>query len=362
MISFARGVPSTDCLPISELADCARAAVERDGATILNYGPVGGYAPLREWIAERHGVEPARVLVLNGSLQGLALLAELLGDDGPVLVEAPTYDRPLKLIEMKGGAVRTIPLGADGIDVDALERELDSGPKPAFLYTIPTFQNPSGHTLGVAERKRLVDLARERNLLVVEDDPYGLVRFDGEPLPSLFDLAGGENVVFSSSFSKTVSPGIRVGYMVMPLELAQRVEARAIQTYLTPANLGQATIHEFLRRGLFEENVQRVSGILRERRDALVGALERELTGTATWNRPDGGYFLWLDLPDGTDARELLVRAEAEGVTFVPGSDFFPGGSGGTSSARLAYSFVTPGEIADGVARLARLVPAAASV
>lgn len=359
MISFARGVPSTDCLPIAELADCARAALERDGATILNYGPVGGYGPLREWIARRHGVERGRVLVLNGSLQGLALLAELLGGDGPVLVEAPTYDRPLKLLAMTGGDVRTIPLGTDGLDVDALERELGRGPKPAFLYTIPTFQNPSGRTLGLDARRRLVDLARAHDLLVVEDDPYGLVRFDGEPLPSIFELAGGEGIVFSSSFSKTVSPGIRVGYMVLPLELAQRVEARAVQTYLTPALLGQATIHEFLERGLFEPNVARVAGILRERRDALVDALGRELDGSARWNRPDGGYFLWLDLPAGADARELLVRAEADGFTFVPGSDFFPGGAGGGSSARLAFSFVTPPEIADGVARLARLLAAA---
>src|SRR5215208_4363994 len=169
MISFARGVPSTDCLPIQELADCARAAIERDGATILNYGPVAGYAPLREWIAERHGVEPGRVLVLNGSLQGLALLAELLAADGsPVLVEAPTYDRPLKLLAMKGGDVRTIAMNAEGLDVDALERELDGATtKPAFLYTIPTFQNPSGRTLPLDARRRLVDLARERGLLIV---------------------------------------------------------------------------------------------------------------------------------------------------------------------------------------------------
>ena len=362
-ISFARGNPSPDLLAVSELADCAKAAIERDGARILNYGPVGGYPPLREWIAAQHGVEPEQVLVLNGSLQGLALLVELFGHRGPILVEAPTYDRPLKLVAMRGGEVRPVPQNEDGLDVDALAAELDRGPAPAFLYVLPTFQNPSGRTLPLESRRRLVELARERGLLIVEDDPYGRVRFSGEPLPTLYELAGGENVVYSSSFSMTVAPGIRVGYILVSRELAAQIEARAVQTYLAPAFVGQATIHEFATRGLLEPNIERVCSVLRGRRDAMVGALEETLGGTAAWSHPDGGYFLWLDLPADVDTRALLPRAEASGVTFVPGADFFVGdGEAGRSSLRLAYSFVGADAIREGIGRLAALLALPAAV
>jgi 2-aminoadipate transaminase len=193
-------------------------------------------------------------------------------------------------------------------------------------------------------------------VLVVEDDPYALVRFGGEPLPSIYELAGGEGVVYSFSFSKIVSPGLRVGYLVGPAELIGRLEAIAVQTYLTPSLVSQATVLEFLHRGLLEPNVQRVAGQLRERRDAMLETFEQEMPEGARWSRPEGGYFVWLDLPPGTDAAALLARAEQEGVTFVKGSDFFPPGQGGSGSARLAYSFVSPADVRAGVTRLAGLL------
>jgi len=223
------------------------------------------------------------------------------------------------------------------------------------VYTIPTFQNPTGSTLSEERRRRLAELAREQSVAVLEDDPYGLVRFEGEPLPSLFDLEGGENVMYSSSFSKTIAPGLRVGYAVVPAALGAKLEELAASTYITPALLAQATVFEFLRRGLFEPNLERVRLLLRARRDAMLDALERELAGRARWNRPEGGYFLWLELPGTVDTGELLVQAARAGVTFVPGEDF-----GGTpASARLAFSFVSPEEIDEGVRRLAQLVAAA---
>src|SRR6476659_9911489 len=190
MISFARGVPAPECLAGEELAECARAALERDGRTILSYGPAGGYAPLREWIAERQGVDPARVLLTNGSLQGFVFLAEHLIAQGSrrFLVESPTYDRPLLILRRLGAEIVPIEIDDEGLDVDAVERALDDGPEPALLYTIPTFQNPSGLTLSTERRRRLVDLAAERRLPVLEDDPYGLIRYEGEALPSLFSL------------------------------------------------------------------------------------------------------------------------------------------------------------------------------
>ena len=356
MISFARGVPAPECLAVEELADCARAAVERDGRTILSYGPGGGYGPLRERLAEQHGVEPSRVVITSGSLQGFVFLAEQLVRPGTrVLVEAPTYDRPLKILTRLGAEIVTVPMDADGLVPD----ELPAG-EFAFLYTIPTFQNPSGRTLSVERRHRLANLARERGLLVLEDDPYGLVRYDGEPVPSVFGLAAGEQVAYCSSFSKTVAPGVRVGWFVLPPELAAEIEALAVSTYISPPYLSQATVLEFLRRESFEPNLERVNGLLRARRDAMLEALEREMPEDASWTRPDGGYFVWLELPSGPDTSELLADAEEAGVTFVKGSDFFPGGRGGERALRLAFSFVSPDEIAEGVSVLGSLLRAAA--
>jgi 2-aminoadipate transaminase len=350
-ISFARGVPAPECLPVEELADCARAVVERDGATVLNYGPVAGYGPLREWIAERHAVEPRQVLVTNGSLQGLSLLAGLLVDRGSrVLVEGPTYDRALHITARHEGEPCVVPTDADGLDPDGLELPA------AFLYTIPTFQNPSGRTLSLERRQRLAELARDGRVLVVEDDPYALVRYEGERLPTIYELAEGEGVIYSFSFSKIVAPGLRVGYLVGPAELIGGLEALAVQTYLTPALLPQATAFEFVDRGRLEPNVERVAGLLRGRRDAMLATFEAELPEGSSWSRPQGGYFCWLDFPEGTDAAALLARAEEQDVTFVKGSDFFPPGQGGAASARLAFSFVSAADVRAGVSRLAGLL------
>jgi 2-aminoadipate transaminase len=346
MISFARGVPAPECLPVEELADCARVALERDGKTILSYGASSGYGPLREWLAARHDVDPARVFVTNGSLQGFVLLAQRLAAGKRVLVERPTYDRPLKILRELGTHIEALHCDEEGLDPDALEEALKSGEKPAFVYLIPTFQNPSGRTLSEERRRRVAELAREHEVLVLEDDPYSLVRFEGEPLPSVFELSGGE-IAYSSSFSKTIAPGLRVGWFVLPEPLARDVELAANGTYIGPVLLGQAAAHEFISRGLFEPNLERVRELIGKRRDAMLAALDRELPEIRI-TRPEGGYFLWAEL-GGVDATELLARAEAAGVTFVKGTDF----GGEPDTLRLAYSFVSVDEIAEGVSRLA---------
>jgi 2-aminoadipate transaminase len=361
VISFARGVPAPECLAVDELAESARAALERDGRTILSYGPGGGYGPLREWLAERHGVEPGRVVITSGSLQGFVFLAEQLVRPGTrVLVEAPTYDRPLKILTRLGAEIVPLEMDEEGLVPEAVEAALGDGPAPAFLYTIPTFQNPSGRTLSVERRRRLAELARERQLLVLEDDPYGLVRYEGEAPPGVFELAEGECVAYASSFSKTVAPGLRVGWFVLPEQLAKEIEALAVSTYISPPFLSQATVLEFARRGSFEPNLERLNGLLRARRDAILEALAREMPDDASWTQPEGGYFAWLDLPSGPPTTELLVQAEEAGVTFVKGTDFFPGGRGGEHALRLAFSFVSPDEIAEGVSVLGGLVRATA--
>ena len=332
----------------------------REGAPLFSYGPGAGYAPLREWVAERHAVEPGRVVLTVGGLLGFALYAAetLERRPGRVLVEAPCYDRPLLILQRDGADVVALPMDDEGLDPEALEAELNRlAEPPSFLYTIPTFQNPSGRTLSVERRRRIAELLAAHEVPALEDDPYGLVRFEGEAPPSLHELEGGALVTFTSSFSKTVAPGLRTGYFVLPPDRARDFEARVVSTYISPPFLVQATIAELIARGRFEPNLERVRTELRIRRDAMLGALERFFPGTASWSRPEGGYFVWLEAGDGVDTTALAARAESSGVVIVPGRDFFPSRSGGgETSARLAFSFETPERIAEGVERLAALL------
>jgi len=359
-ISFARGAPGLSLIPAEELADCAHAVARREGAKLFAYGPGGGYAPLRSWIAERHGVEPRRVVLTVGGLQGFAFYVseQLAHKPGRVLVEAPSYDRTLKILARHQADVVALGMDEEGLLPGALKDELDRiDDAPSFLYTIPTFQNPSGRTLSIDRREQIVEIIRERDLAVLEDDPYGLVRFEGDVAPSLFELEGGSLVTHASSFSKTAAPGLRTGYFVLPDDRADVYEEHAVSTYISPPFLVQAAIAEFISRGSFEPNLARIVSELRSRRDAMLSALDVQLAGKASWNRPQGGYFLWLEV-DGVDTSALSARAAEEAeLAFVPGRDFFPPGSGlGTSSARFAFSFEPPERIAEGIARLSALL------
>ena len=360
-ISFARGIPSPDTFPLERLAEASVRAIERHGRVALNYGPAGGFAPLREWLAERHAVAPVRVVLTPGSLLGMGLLVRhLLAEGGRALVEAPTYDRTLQLLGAAGAEVVAVARGETGLDLERLEALLVARPRPRLLYVLPTFHNPTGRTLGVAERQTLADLAVEHGLLVLEDDPYGLLRLDGTPPPHLHRLlherGAGELCVLASSFSKTVAPGLRVGYLVLPEALVAPVEALVTSTYVSPPLLPQAQLFEFLAAGHLEPHLAALRAALRPRRDALLEVLAEELSdGEATWTRPDGGYFLWLELRPPHDAAGLAARARAAGVPVVPGAGFFAG-AGGERAARLSFSFPGPQEIREGARRLAALV------
>jgi 2-aminoadipate transaminase len=363
-ISFARGAPSPELIPAGELAECAHAVAVEEGASLFAYGPGGGYAPLREWLAARHEVDAGRIVLTIGGLLGFVLFAgeKLTRRPGRVLVEGPTYDRPLKILARDGVEVVVLPMDDAGLDPDALEAELRRTPeKPSFLYTIPSFQNPSGRTLVEERRRRVVELSQEHELDVLEDDPYGLVRYEGEPIPTLRELEGGERVTYTSSFSKTVAPGLRTGYFVLPAADASAFEERAVSTYISPPFLAQATIYEFLERGRFEANVERVRSGLRERRDAMLRALEDAAPEGVRWNRPQGGYFLWLALGDRESASVARTAGE-HGVNVIPGVDFFPRGSGhGGHEARLAFSYESAERIAEGVERLAGALASSSS-
>jgi 2-aminoadipate transaminase len=359
-ISFARGIPSPDMFPIDALAQSARRAVENDGRVALNYGPPAGFGPLREWLGARHGVPPGRVIVTPGSLIGLNfVVAHAFRDGGTAIVEAPTYDRVIGALATAGADVATVDNTADGLDLDRL-RELAAGdPKPKLLYVLPTFHNPTGRTLTLAQRQELVGIAVEHDLLVVEDDPYGLLRIDGARQPYVHELlreAGAEHLaIFASSFSKSVAPGLRVGYLVLPEELVPPFEALATRTYVSPPLLPQAQLLDFLRSGAFEPHLEFLASFLRPRRDALLERLEADLSGLAEWTRPEGGYFLWLELPTDVDTAELNATATAAGISFVPGAGFFAGGRG-HNTARLSFSFPSVDEIEEGAHRLTALV------
>jgi 2-aminoadipate transaminase len=356
-ISFARGMPGPDLLPIGAFGDCAREALERDGATALQYGPPGGYPPLKSWIAEQHEVDPARVLVTNGSLQGFAFTARHFVQQGArFFVEAPCYDRSLSILRKLGAEVEQIELAEDGLDVGALAGALRAGD---VVYTIPTFQNPSGRTLSLQNRRRLLDLAGEAGAVVFEDDPYGMLRFEGAPIPRLFELSDGATLFLSSS--KTVAPGIRTGYLILPESLVPAIEELVLSNYVSPAIFVEAALLEFLTSGRFEPNLETVRDGLRLRRDTMLAALEREMPEGTRWNHPEGGYFLWLDLPSGMAAESLLARAGEQDVVFIKGADFFFH-DGGDEAARLAFSFANAEEIDQGITRLGALVRESASV
>src|SRR3954449_7678273 len=351
LISFARGAPSLDIIAAEELADCAARALRNDPAGSFAYGTAVGYPPLREWIAERQSVAVERGVTTNGSIKADAFLFELMVEPGDVvIVEAPTYDRTLLALQKLTDEVLPIPLEEDGIDVGALEVVLESGVRPKLAHIIPNFQNPAGYTLSLDKRRRLLELAEQYDFVIFEDDPYVELRFEGEKLPTMLSLDDAERVVYASSFSKTVCPGIRVGYLAGPAEAIAGIQKIATETYISPSMVSESIVNEFCRSGAIEHSIETVKAALRERVGRLAAALERELPD-AKFSAPAGGYFLWVDLPDSVDVDALFAAAQDRGVVFVKGTDFLL--EGGGNSLRLAYSGVTPDQIDEGVGRLA---------
>ena len=352
LISFARGAPSSDILPADAVRAAAARALERDWERALSYGTGIGHPGLCEWVAKRHGgISADQVMITNGSLEAGAMLFDHLVSEGDrVVVEQPSYDRTLLLLRRLGADLVPVPLEADGIDVEALERALAEGPV-RFAHVIPNFHNPAGCTLSAEKRRRLVELAAEHDFLIFEDDPYRELPF-GESAPeTMLSLDGAERVIHASSFSKTVSPGVRVGYLAGAADEIKVLSKRANETYISPNMLAEAVVLELCESGALDENIEFVRGALRERRDALVDAL-REHMDEAEFVVPEGGYFLWLDLAEGTDTIELLAAAKGEGVSFIAGPDFML--DGGEQSLRLSFAPVPTERITEGVERLAR--------
>jgi 2-aminoadipate transaminase len=350
-ISLARGAPSLDIVAVDDLRAAADRAFERDPGGVFSYGTSAGYPRLVEWIANKHGVAKEHVIATNGSLQADAFLFEQLVEPGDlVVVEAPTYDRTLLGLRDMGAEILAIPLEDDGINVEALASVLDEGTRPKLAHIIPNFQNPAGCTLSLEKRKRLLELAEQYDFVIFEDDPYVELRFEGEDLPTMLSLDQAEKVVYASSYSKTVCPGIRVGYLVGPADRIAAIRKHATNTYISPSMVSQAIVAEFCESGAIERSIETVKEALRERRDAACAAIERELP-EARFVVPEGGYFLWVDLPEGADVGALDDAARERGVIFVKGTDFLL--KGGDHSFRIAYSGVSAAQVGEGVSRLA---------
>ena len=352
-ISFARGAPSADILPVDAVREASANSLADDWERALSYGTGIGHPDLCAWVArEFHRIEPEQVMFTNGSMEAAALLFRYMIEPGDrVIVEQPSYDRTLLLLGRTGAEIVGVPLEDDGLDIAAFETALAGGPVK-LAHVIPNFHNPAGCTLSAAKRDRLVDLAAEHDFWIFEDDPYRLVRFgDDELPPTMLASDDSGHVIHASSFSKTVSPGVRVGYLAGPAEQIKTLAKRGSEHYISPNMLAESMVLELCRSGALDRNIEFVNRALAERRDALVGALREQLP-EARFVVPGGGYFLWLDLPDDYDTVAALDAAKGEGVAFVAGPDFLL--EGGRSSLRLSFASVPADRVAEGVERLAR--------
>jgi 2-aminoadipate transaminase len=356
-IKLTRGVPPVESFPISQISECAAAVLAEHGDVVLQYGPSRGFPALRASIAQEAGVHADRVILGQGSLQLQDLCARMLLKPGDVVyVEEPSYDRALTVMRRAGAQLVGWPLDDDGPDVEALADRLRGGERPVMFYVIPDFQNPSGTVLSRTKRERIAGLARQYSFWVIEDVPYRKLRYRGEELPSLFQLAP-DRVLLMSSYSKLISPGLRVGYVIAPEFLVGPLARMAEDTYVNASYLNQAIVYEFIRRGWLEPQIERLKALYEPRLDALLNALQAHLADLATWHKPDGGFFVGMTLNADVEAQTLLEQGHAAGLALTDGRGFFPNG-GGDNFIRLPFCALTPEEIAEGVARLAAVVRA----
>ncbi|WP_101046643.1 PLP-dependent aminotransferase family protein [Macromonas nakdongensis] len=360
IISFAGGLPSPKTFPVEVFADACARVLRDDGAAALQYAASEGLPALREQVAAMlpWAVDPAQVLITTGSQQGLDLIAKVLIDPGSrVLVETPTYLGALQAFGPMEPEVVGVASDDEGPDLSDLERVLQTGPRPRFMYLLPNFQNPTGRSMSEARRAALSAETQRAGLPLVEDNPYGDLWFETPPPAPLTarNPAGG---VYLGSFSKVLAPGLRLGYVVAPPALYPKLlQAKQAADLHTPT-FNQRVVADVLKDGFLDRHVPTIRALYRAQRDAMLGALERELQGLGvSWNRPDGGMFLWLRLPEGMDAIGLLPQAVDQGVAFVPGAAFYAA-QGDVRTLRLSFVTATVEQIEQGVAALAQAIRA----
>ena len=359
-ISFVGSYPAGELIPVEPFRDALTRALDHAGPDILSYGPTAGDPGLRETIAammREHdaAVEAERILVTNGAQQALELVFRAFVDRGDaVVIEEPTYTGTLSILDALGGRAVAVPTDEDGLRTDLLAIALERH-RPRLIYVQPTFHNPTTRVMSEARRRELLSLAERFRCPVVEDDWAGDLRFEGDDLPTLHALDGGRHVIYLSTFSKKLMPGLRVGWLVAPSPVLERlVELKRIEDCGTSPLL-QAALDLFLRDGGLEDHLRRVRPVYRRRRDAMLDALGRHFPADARWERPFGGLFVWVRLMEGFDGNELFVAARQHGVLYSRGDLFHSDGSG-RNTLRLTYSATTDEQIDSGVATLGRLI------
>jgi 2-aminoadipate transaminase len=365
VISLAGGLPDTSTFPPQAFATQMTRIAQESAAEALQYGPTEGFRETVDCIIEVMGAEgmlpdPEDVIVTTGGQQAIDLLCKTLVDPGDaVICEAPTYPGAIPVFCSYEADTIQIECDSDGMQIDGLEAALGQldreGRRAKFLYTVPTFQNPAGVTMSLDRRRRLVDLARARELLVVEDNPYGLLRFGGEALPPLYQLDGGDFVIYIGTFSKILSPGIRLGWAVAPPPVMEKIVLGKQAADLCTSTLTQYFVREYFRDGRWREYIESLIGIYRDRRDAMIEALDRYFPAEATWTEPDGGLFIWATLPAYIDTSDLLAKALRENVAFVPGQAAYVDGRG-RNSMRLNFSSGDEDEIREGIRRIGKAI------
>jgi 2-aminoadipate transaminase len=365
VISLAGGLPDTSTFPPESFAAQMTKIAQESSAAALQYGPTGGFAETKECIgelmrAENMDPDPDDIVVTTGGQQAIDLIAKTLVDPGDVVIaEAPTYPGAVPVFCAYEAETLQVEVDDEGMRIDALEELLErlarEGTRPKFVYTVPSFQNPAGVTMSAERRRRLVAVARERELLVVEDNPYGLLRYAGDPLETLYSLDGGDYVVYLGTFSKILSPGIRLGWLCAPPPIVEKVVLGKQASDLCTSTLTQYFVREYFAEGRWREYIADLCGVYSERRDAMLEALERHFPPGASWSTPDGGLFLWATLPDYIDTTDLLAKALRENVAFVPGAAAYVDGRGG-SSMRLNFSASEPDEIREGIRRIGKVI------
>jgi 2-aminoadipate transaminase len=365
VISLAGGLPDTSTFPPERLAAQMSKIAAESAAAALQYGPTEGFDETKDCIVEVMAAEgmlpdPDDIVITTGGQQAIDLVTKTLVDPGDVVIcEAPTYPGAVPVFCSYQADVRQVEMDGDGMRIDLLEALLDElkaeGRRPKFIYTVPSFQNPGGVTLSLERRVRLVELARLHEILVVEDNPYGLLRYEGEALPPLYQLDGGDFVIYLGTFSKILSPGIRLGWVVAPPPVLEKVVLGKGATDLCTSTLTQFFVRQYFSEGGWKSYVEDLVGLYRGRRDTMLEALAEHFPAEATWTEPDGGLFIWATLPEYIDTGDLLAKALRSDVAFVPGQAAYVDGRG-KNSMRLNFSGVDDAEIREGIKRIGNVI------
>ncbi len=365
VISLAGGLPDTSTFPPKSFAAQMTRIAQESAAEALQYGPTEGFEETKDCVVQVMGAEgmlvnTEDVIITTGGQQAIDLVAKTLIDPGDVVIcEAPTYPGAVPVFCSYQADTIQIDCDSDGMRIDLLEQTLDrlaaAGRRPKFVYTVPTFQNPAGVTMSLDRRRRLVELARAHELLLVEDSPYGLLRFGGEPLPPLYQLDGGDFVIYIGTFSKILSPGIRLGWAVAPPPVMEKIVLGKQAADLCTSTLTQYFVREYFAEGKWQSYIEDLVAVYRARRDAMLAALHAHFPAEATWTEPEGGLFIWATLPSYIDTGDLLAKALRADVAFVPGQAAYVDGRGG-SSMRLNFSGVDEAEITEGIRRIGKVI------